>query len=97
MLVAETVSCKSGVLQMVRYDEMFEKGMGIVVMCPIGGCICVNCNENAGDRDGLAYLLKELRTYANEFDFDEYKVKNTYFDLKCGRNYDKKNIKVRMK
>ena len=97
MLVAETVSCKNGLLQMVRYDEMFEKGMGIVVMCPNSGGIFVNCREDAGDRDGLAYLLKELRTYANEFDFDEYKVKNAYFDLKCGRNYDKKNVKVRMK
>ena len=97
MLVAETINCKNGVLQMVRYDEMFEKGMGIAVMCPAGGGIFVNCNENAGDRDGLAYLLKELRTYANEFDFDEYKVKNAYFELKCGRNYGKKNVKVRMK
>ena len=97
MLVAETINCTNGVLQMVRYDEMFEKGRGIVVMCPTSGCICVNCNENAGDRDGLAYLLKELRGYADEFDFDEYKIKQAYFELRCGRNYGKKNVKVRMK
>ena len=97
MLTAETVTCKSGILQMVRYDEMFEKGSGIVVMCPTSGCICVSCREDAGDRDGLAYLLKELRKYANEFDFDEYRIKNAYFELKCGRNYSKKNVKVRMK
>ena len=97
MLVAETVNCKNGVLQMIRYDEMFEKGSGIVVMCPISGGVFVNCREDAGDRDGLEYLLKELRTYADEFDFDEYKIKNAYFELKCGRNYSKKNVKVRMK
>ena len=97
MLVAETINCKSGILQMIRYDEMFEKGRGIVVMCPIGGGIFVNCREDAGDRDGLAYLLKELRSYANEFDFDEYKIKQAYFTLRCGNNYDKKNVKVRMK
>ena len=97
MLVAETINCKNGVLQMVRYDEMFEAGKGIVVMCPIGGGIFVNCREDAGDRDGLAYLLKELKSYANEFDFDEYKIKQAYFELRCGRNYDKKNVKVRMK
>ena len=97
MLTAETVSCKSGVLQMIRYDEMAESGKGIVVMCPISGCIFVNCREDAGERDGLAYLLKELRTYANEFDFDEYKIKQAYFELRCGRNYGKKNVKVRMK
>ena len=97
MLTAETITCTSGVLQMVRYDEMSEKGIGIAVMCPISGGIFVNCREDAGDRDGLAYLLKELRTYANEFDFDEYKIKQAYFDLKCGNNYDRKNIKVRMK
>ena len=97
MLVAETITCTNGVLQMVRYDEMFEKGKGIVVMCPTGGGIFVNCREDAGDRDGLAYLLKELRTYANEFDFDEYKIKQAYFELRCGSNYGKKNVKVRMK
>ena len=97
MLTAETITCTSGVLQMVRYDEMFEKGSGIAVMCPTGGFIGVNCREDAGDRDGLAYLLKELRTYANEFDFDEYKIKQAYFELKCGNNYSKKNVKVRMK
>ena len=97
MLTAETVSCKSGVLQMIRYDEMAESGKGIAVMCPISGCIFVNCREDAGERDGLAYLLKELRTYANEFDFDEYKIKQAYFELRCGRNYGKKNVKVRMK
>ena len=97
MLTAETLTCTSGVLQMIRYDEMAESGKGIAVMCPIRGCICVNCREDAGDRDGLAYLLKELRSYANEFDFDEYKIKQAYFDLKCGSNYSKKNIKVRMK
>lgn len=97
MLVAETVNCTNGVLQMVRYDEMFEAGKGIVVMCPVSGGIFVNCREDAGDRDGLAYLLKELRKYVDEFDFDEYKVEQAYFTLKCGRNYDKKNIKVRMK
>ena len=97
MLVAETITCTNGVLQMVRYDEMFEKGKGIAVMCPAGGGIFVNCREDAGDRDGLAYLLKELRSYADEFDFDEYKIKQAYFALRCGRNYDKKNVKVRMK
>lgn len=97
MLVAETVNCKKGVLQMIRYDEMFEAGKGIVVMCPTSGGIFVNCREDAGDRDGLAYLLKELRDYANEFDFDEYRIKQAYFDLKCGQNYGKKNVKVRMK
>ena len=97
MLTAETVTCKSGILQMVRYDEAFEKGKGIAVMCPISGGIFVNCREDAGDRDGLAYLLKELRSYADEFDFDEYKIKQAYFDLKCGNNYDRKNVKVRMK
>ena len=97
MLTVETVNCKSGVLQMIRYDEMFEKGSGIVVMCPTSGGIFVNCDENAGDRDGLAYLLKELKKYANEFDFDEYRIKNAYFELKCGRNYSRKNVKVRMK
>ena len=97
MLVAETINCKNGVLQMVRYDEAFEAGKGIAVMCPTGGGIFVNCREDAGDRDGLAYLLKELRNYANEFDFDEYKIKQAYFELRCGRNYDKKNVKVRMK
>ena len=97
MLTAETITCKNGVLQMVRYDEMFEKGIGIMVMCPISGGIFVNCREDAGDRDGLAYLLKELRTYANEFDFDEYKIKQAYFELKCGNNYSRKNVKVRMK
>ena len=97
MLVAETINCKNGVLQMIRYDEMFETGKGIVVMCPIGGGIFVNCREDAGDRDGLAYLLKELKSYANEFDFDEYKIKQAYFELRCGCNYGKKNVKVRMK
>ena len=97
MLTAETITCKSGVLQMVRYDEMSEKGVGIMVMCPIRGGIFVNCREDAGDRDGLAYLLKELRSYANEFDFDEYKIKQAYFELKCGSNYSRKNVKVRMK
>ena len=97
MLTAETINCKSGILQMVRYDEAFEKGSGIVVMCPISGGIFVNCREDAGDRDGLAYLLKELRGYANEFDFDEYKIKQAYFELKCGSNYSRKNVKVRMK
>ena len=97
MLTVETVTCKNGVLQMVRYDEMFEKGIGIMVMCPISGCICVNCREDSGDRDGLAYLLKELRSYANEFDFDDYKIKQAYFELKCGSNYSRKNVKVRMK
>ena len=97
MLTAERVTCTSGVLQMVRYDEMSEKGIGIAVMCPISGGIFVNCREDAGDRDGLAYLLKELRSYANEFDFDEYKIKQAYFALKCGNNYDRKNVKVRMK
>ena len=97
MLVAETVSCKKGVLQMIRYDEMFETGRGIVVMCPTEGGIFVNCRDDVGDRDGLAYLLKELKKYANEFDFDEYRIKNAYFDLKCGRNYERKNVKVRMK
>ena len=97
MLVAETITCKSGMLQMVRYDEMSEKGIGIMVMCPTSGGIFVNCREDAGDRDGLAYLLKELRSYANEFDFDEYKIKQAYFELKCGSNYSRKNVKVRMK
>ena len=97
MLTAETITCTSGVLQMVRYDEMSGTGKGIAVMCPISGGIFVNCREDAGDRDGLAYLLKELRTYANEFDFDEYKIKQAYFELKCGNNYSKKNVKVRMK
>ena len=97
MLVAETINCKDGILQMVRYDEMFEKGSGVVVVCPTRGCICVNFREDAGDRDGLEYLLKELRDYANEFDFDEYKIKQAYFALRCGNNYDKKNVKVRMK
>ena len=97
MLVAETINCKSGILQMVRYDEAFEKGIGIAVMCPTNGGIFVNCREDAGDRDGLAYLLKELRSYANEFDFDEYKIKQAYYELKCGSNYSRKNIKVRMK
>ena len=97
MLVAETINSMNGVLQMVRYDEMFEKGKGIAVMCPTGGGIFVNCNENNGDRDGLEYLLKELRTYSNEFDFDEYKIKQAYFELRCGSNYSRKNLKVRMK
>lgn len=97
MLTAEKITCTSGVLQMVRYDEMAESGKGIAVICPIIGGIFVNCREDAGDRDGLAYLLKELRTYANEFDFDEYKIKQAYFELKCGNNYSKKNVKVRMK
>lgn len=97
MLVAETINCKKGVLQMIRYDEMSEAGKGIVVMCPTSGCIYVNCREDAGDRDGLAYLLKELKDYANEFDFDEYRIKGAYLDLKCGQNYSKKNVKVRMK
>ena len=97
MLTAETITCTSGVLQMIRYDEMAESGKGIAVMCPISGGIFVNCREDAGDRDGLAYLLKELRTYANEFDFDEYKIKQAYFELKCGNKYSKKNVKVRMK
>ena len=97
MLVAETINSMNGVLQMVRYDEMFETGKGIAVMCPTGGGIFVNCNENNGDRDGLEYLLKELRTYSNEFDFDEYKIKQAYFELRCGSNYGKKNVKVRMK
>ena len=97
MLTAETITCTNGVLQMIRYDEMAESGKGIAVMCPISGGIFVNCREDAGERDGLAYLLKELRTYANEFDFDEYKIKQAYFELKCGNNYSKKNVKVRMK
>ena len=97
MLVAETVNCKKGVLQMIRYDEMFEAGKGIVVMCPTEGGIFVNCRDDAGDKDGLAYLLKELRSYANEFDFDEYRIKNAYFELKGGHNYERKNVKVRMK
>lgn len=97
MLTTETLTCKSGVLQMVRYDEMSEAGKGIMVMCPISGCIFVNCREDAGDRDGLAYLLKELRSYADEFDFDEYRIKQAYLDLKCGYNYSRKNVKVRMK
>ena len=82
---------------MIRYDEVSEAGKGIVVMCPTSGCIFVNCREDAGDRDGLAYLLKELKEYANEFDFDEYRIKQAYLDLKCGQNYSKKNVKVRMK
>ena len=97
MLVAETINCKNGVLQMIRYDEMFEAGKGIAVMCPTSGGIFVNCRDDAGDRDGLAYLLKELKKYANEFDFDEYRIKNAYYELKCGQNYSKKNVKVRMK
>lgn len=97
MLTVEKLTSTSGVLQMVRYDEMSEAGRGIVAMCPISGCIFVNCREDAGDRDGLAYLLKELRSYANEFDFDEYKIKQAYFALKCGSNYSRKNVKVRMK
>ena len=97
MLTAETITCKNGVLQMVRYDDMSEAGKGIMVRCPISGSIFVNCREDAGERDGLAYLLKELRTYANEFDFDEYKIKQAYFALKCGNNYSRKNITVRMK
>ena len=97
MLTVETVNCKSGMLQMIRYDEMFETGSGIVVMCPIRGGIFVNCSEDKGDRDGLAYLLKELKSCADEFDFDEYKIKQAYFALKSGSNYDKKNVKVRMK
>ena len=92
-MTIETMVAQDKVIQLVRYDDMFETGKGIMVMWPNGhGGSFVNCDETRGDSDGIEYLLK----IANEYKINckDYKIRKAYFELKYGRNYDKKIIKT---
>lgn len=93
MLEAHIITATSNVIQLVRQDEMFESGKGIMVLWPEGGLTCVNCREDNGDRDGLQYLLKEVKEFCPNC--QEYKITSAYYKLKMANNYSRVNVRVK--
>ena len=89
-LEAKVVSCQPGLVQMVRYDDMFECGRGIVVMWPEQGGSYIPATGEG--KCGIDYLMQIAKEYGLE---NNYKLKQAYFKLMLSRNYDQVNIKVR--
>ena len=93
MIQAQIMTANANVIQMVRQDEMFEYGKGIMVMWPQGGLTMVSFNEKNGDRDGLEYLLTQVEEMCPSV--QEYKIVQAYNKLKLVGNYSSINVKVR--
>lgn len=88
-LQATMVSCQPGLVQMVRQDDMFECGKGIVIMWPEEGMTVIPATGKG--KCGIDYLRHIIKQYKIR---NSYKIEQAYFKLMCARNYDYVIIKL---
>lgn len=88
-LQATVVSCQPGLVQMVRQDDMFECGKGVVVMWPDEGATFIPATGK--NKYGINYLRDIIKQYNIK---KGYKIEQAYFKLMCANNYDCVIIKL---
>lgn len=92
-LQVEVISCRSGLVQMARQDEMFECGKGIVIFWPEHGASFIPATGEG--KCGISYLRYIIKEYEQEYKLSSYKIEQAFFRLMLGKNYDRINVRLK--
>lgn len=89
--IGTIITSEKEVIQIVRFDDIFECGKGIQIMWPNCGSTMIPVT---GKRNcGLDFFKESFKRYG--INLPEYKIEQVWWKIMSMQNYDQINIKLK--